>query len=103
MHRDDSVELFRIEFLPQRGAQSVLSARFGTYADDAQRGAAALSTADGDAGDRADHVLKTRHRGLRPLGGIGQCGAIGRTVEYVERFGGIETKIFRRALMRDVT
>jgi len=41
MHRDDSVELLRIEFILQRGAQSVLGRGGGTKAYDAERGAAA--------------------------------------------------------------
>src|SRR5712692_11080773 len=41
MHRDDAVELLRIEFLPQYGAQSVPASSGGTKADDAERRAAA--------------------------------------------------------------
>src|SRR6478609_693499 len=95
MHRDDAVEMLRIEFLPQCGPQSVLAAGGGAKAYDAERGAAALSAADRDARHRADHVLETRDVRPGPIGLVGKCFAIGRTVEHGEGFGGIEAEIFR--------
>src|SRR6266481_6398512 len=49
MHRDDAVELLRIESLPQGGAQSVLAPGGRTKAEDAERRTAALSAADRNA------------------------------------------------------
>src|SRR5258705_560139 len=102
MHRDDAVELLRIESLPQCGAQSVLAFEGGTKAEDAERRTAALSAADRDARHRADHVLETRHGLFRPIGRAGKLGAIGGAVEHVKRHGGVQAEIFRRALMRDI-
>src|SRR2546428_9785190 len=102
MHRDDAVELLRIEFLPKRGAQSLLASGGGTKADDAERRSAALSAADRDACHRANHVLETRHGLFRPIGWVGKLRAIGGAVEHIEGRGGIKAEIFRRTLMRDI-
>src|SRR5450631_358192 len=103
MHGDDSVEFFLIELLPQCGAKCVLAPGHRPHADDAEHRTAALSAADGDSRDRADHVPETRESSLRPVGGIVQRLAIGRTVEDVERVRRIQTEVFRVAGMRDVT
>src|SRR5258706_6300903 len=102
MHGDDSVELFGIELIPQCGAQFVFGAGKRAEADNAKCRTAALSSADRDARDRADHVLETRQRSLRPIGGVLQRGVVGGAVEDVESPGGGETEIFRRALMGDI-
>src|SRR5438046_5703989 len=102
MHRDDALELLRIEFLPKRCTQSLLASGGVTKADDAERRAAALSAADRDAGHRADHVFETRHGLFRPIGRVGKLRVIGGAVEHVEGRGGIKAEIFRRALRRDI-
>src|SRR5882672_6884178 len=103
MHGNDSVEPSRIELIRQHRAQRVLAFGSGAEADDAQHSTTALSAADGDMGDGADHVLETRHGRFRPRGRIRQYGAIGRAVQHRKGFGGIEAEVFWAGCMRDVT
>src|SRR3954453_19922296 len=103
MHGDDSVEPRRIELIRQHRAQPILALGGGTEADDAQRRAPALSAADGDMGNGADHVFETRHGRLRPRRRISQHSAIGRAVQHLEGSGGIEAEVFWAGYMRDVT
>src|ERR1700732_2110584 len=94
MHGDDAVEWFRIERISKWRAAK---------ADDTEHRTPALSAADRDARHRADHVLKARDIGLRPIGLVRKCCAIGRAIEHIEGLRGIEAEIFRGAFMGDVT
>ena len=103
MHRDDAVELFRDRVCRRmHGAQLVLVTGVGRRRTIAERCAAALTAADGDARDGADHVFETRQVCFDQSVGFDQRGAIGRAVQHLECRGGIEAEIFRLALMRDI-
>jgi hypothetical protein len=52
--------------------------------------------------NRADHVLEVGDIGLRPCRLVRQRGAIGRAVQHLKGFGGIEAEIFRIAVVGDV-
>ena len=86
----------------QRRSQFVLAAAGRAKADNAERRATADPAADGDARDRADHILETGDIGLRPCGLVRQHRPIGRAAQHVERRRGIEVEIFRLAVMRDI-
>ena len=46
MHRDDAVEIARVELCVQRRAQRIFLTSFGAQANDAEHGAAAVAAAD---------------------------------------------------------
>jgi hypothetical protein len=60
------------------------------------------AAADRDARDGPDHVLEAGDVGLRPRRLVRQRGAIGRAVQHLKRFGGVEAEIFRIAVLRDI-
>src|SRR5882724_12354490 len=102
MHRDDSIERLRIESFVQHLAQGRFAAGVRPQPGDTEHGAAALAAADGDARDRADHVLETRHGFFRPVGRVGKPRAIGRAIQHLYRRRRVEAEIFRAAPMRDI-
>src|SRR5882757_3679385 len=102
MHGDNPVELSGIKLLPQCGAQLICAALGRAQPDNAKRSTAARSTADRDPRNSANHVLEASDVGLRPFGLVGECGAVGGTVQDLECRSRIEAEIFRAALMRDI-
>src|SRR4051812_29557388 len=102
MHGDNSVAFAGIELIPQCGTHFVVTAARRTEPDDAERRTAAGAAADRNARNAADHVLEVGDVGLRPGGLVGERSAVGRAVQHLEGFGGIEAEIFRVAVMRDI-